>query len=136
MQNENKVIIYLESPNGQAGYQYDSDLTQDDGVDIPAKHNTEIYDLGEPGKNKLWPGFRITAKGTGLIVSYRIDNFETDDTGFTAFAELALTSEFVDYEIFVQDTSKKIQFRFSNADGDTFQISNYELIEPAILGEV
>ncbi|GAG10097.1 unnamed protein product, partial [marine sediment metagenome] len=58
-------------------YQYDSDLTEDDGVDIPARHITEVYDVGLPGKNKIWPGIRVTAKGTGLIVSYRTGNFET-----------------------------------------------------------
>jgi hypothetical protein len=117
-------------------YQYDSDLTQDDGVNIPSTHITEVYDLGLPGLTKIWPGVRVTAKGTGLIVSYRTGNFETTDTGWTAFTEQVLTSEFVDYEFTVHDTAKRIQFRFTNADGDDFQISNYEVIEPAILGEV
>ena len=117
-------------------YQYDSDLTQDDNVDIPSKHITEVYDLGLPSKNKIWPGIQVTAKGTGLIVSYRTGNFETTDTGWTAFTEQVLTSEFVDYEFTVWDTSKKIQFRFTNADGDPFQISNYSIIEPALEGEI
>ncbi|MCP4231955.1 MAG: hypothetical protein GY771_17640, partial [bacterium] len=80
-----------------AGYvfQYDSDLTQDDGVDIPSRHITEIYDVGVPGKYKIWPGIRITAKGTNITVYYRTGNFETTDTGWTAFTEQALTSEFV-----------------------------------------
>ena len=47
-----------------------------------------------------------------------------------------LTSEFVDYEFTIWDTSKKIQFRFTNAEGDDFQISNYEIIEPALEGAV
>lgn len=121
-----------------AGYvfQYDSDLTQDDSVNIPSRHITEVYDLGLPGKNKIWPGIRVTAKGTGLIVSYRTGNFETTGTGWTAFTEQVLTSEFVDYEFTVHDTAKRIQFRFTNADGDPFQISNYELIEPALEGAV
>lgn len=115
-------------------YQYGSDLTQDDEVDIPARHITEIYDLGLPSKNKLWPGIRVTAKGTGLIASYRTASFETTDTGWTAFTEQALTNEFLTYKLTVWDTSKKIQFRFTNADGDTYQISNYELIEPMVQG--
>lgn len=117
-------------------YQYDSDLTEDDGIDIPARHMTEIYDLGVPGKNKIWPGFLITAKGTGLIVSYRTASFETVATGWTAFAELTLTSEFVDYILTIHDTAKRVQFRFSNSAGGTFQISNYGLIEPIVMGEV
>jgi len=119
-----------------AGYvfQYDSDLTQDDEVNISSRHITEIYDAGLPGKDKIWPGVRVTAKGTGLIVSYRTGNFETTATGWTAFTEQVLTSEFVDYEFTIWDTAKKIQFRFTNADGDDFHISNYELIEPQVLG--
>ena len=119
-----------------AGYvfQYDSDLTADDTVEIPSRHITEIYDVGLPGKYKVWPGIRVTAKGTGVIVSYRYGNFETTGTGWTAFTEQALTSEFVTYEFTVWDTCKKIQFRFTNADGDDFQISNYELIEPVVQG--
>lgn len=117
-------------------YHYDDDLTQDDGIDIPARHITEVYDLDLPGKNKIWPGIRVTAKGTGLIVSYRTGNFETVATGWTAFTEQVLTGEFVDYEFTIHDTAKRIQFRFTNADGDDFQISNYEIIEPALEGEV
>ena len=113
-------------------YQFDEDLTTDDDEEIPARHITEVYDLGKPSKNKIWPGIRVGAKGTGLIVSYRTASFETVATGWTAFAEQVLTSEYVDYEFIVHDTDKKIQFRFTNADGDDFDISYYELIEPAL----
>ncbi len=122
--------------NSGFGYQYDSDLTQDDTVDIPAKHITEIYDLFQPRFNKIWPGFLITAKGSGLIVSYRTGNFQTTGTGWTAFTELALTSEYVDYVLTINDTAKRIQFRFTNADGDTFNISNYGLVEPIVVEAV
>lgn len=115
-------------------YQYDSDLTQDDEVDIPARHITEVYDLGTPSKNKLWPGIRIGVKGTSITVSYRTASFETTGTGWTAFAEQALTSEFLDYEFNVWDTSKKIQFKWYSTDD--FQISYYALIKPALEGEV
>ncbi|KKL07815.1 hypothetical protein LCGC14_2582240, partial [marine sediment metagenome] len=63
-------------------YQYDSDVTQDDGVDVPTAHITEVLDGGFPGKSKLWPGVTVTAKGTSLEVSYRTGNFETVDTGW------------------------------------------------------
>jgi len=117
-------------------YQFDSDLTTDDTVAVPARHITEVYDLEVPSKNKLWPGIRVTAKGTGIVVSYRTASFETTSTGWTAFAEQVLTSEFVTYEFTIWVTSKKIQFRLTNADGDDFQYSNYELIEPQLEGEV
>jgi len=117
-------------------FQYDSDLTEDDTVDIPARHITEIYDLTKPRFNKIWPGFFVTAKGSGLIISYRIGNFQTTTTGWTAFSELALTSEYLDYTVPINDTSKRIQFRFTNADGDDFQISNYGLMDPILMEAV
>jgi len=116
-------------------YQYDSDATQDDSVAIPSAHITEVIDGGYPGRNKLWPGITITAKGTGVVVSYRYASFETTGTGWTDFDEVVLTSEFVDYFIPVNDTSKKIQFKFSST-GDDFQISNYVVNAPQLLGQV
>jgi hypothetical protein len=114
-------------------YQADEDLIQDDGIDIPMQHITEIYDLGVPSKNKLWPGIRVTAKGTAITVSYRYGSFETIATGWTALSTQALTTELVDYDFFINDTSKKIQFKFTGTD---FEIADFELIEPALEGEV
>lgn len=111
-------------------YQFDSDLTEDDTVGIPARHITEVWDGGTPGKNKIWPGIRVGAKGTNVTVYYRTASFETIATGWTAFTQQALTSEFVDYEFTVHDTAKKIQFKFY--DTEDFQISYYEIIEPAL----
>lgn len=116
-------------------YQFSDTATQDDGVDIPCRHFTEVWDLGEPGKMKIWPILRITAKGTNVILKYRTASFETTDTGWTEFAEQALTSEFLDYDVILNVTSKKIQFGFF-CDDDDFQISSYEPIEPMITGEV
>ena len=116
-------------------YQYSSDATQDDGVDIPARHITEIYDLGEPSIKKLWPPFRFSAKGTSVIVSYRLGSFETVDTGWVAFPEIALTSDFVDYKVYPNTTSNKIQYRFTNANGDDFQVSNYDVGDVGFVGE-
>ncbi len=64
-------------------YQYDSDLIQDDSVDIPSRHITEVYDLGVPGKEKIWPGFEFTAKGTSLIVDWRTSDFDTVAEGWS-----------------------------------------------------
>ena len=69
-------------------YQYDSDVTQDDGVDVPTAHITEVLDGGFPGKSKLWPGVTVTAKGTSLEVSYRTGNFETVDTGWISLNQI------------------------------------------------
>ena len=128
-------VISLGDASGNV-YQYSSDATQDDEVDIPARHITEVYDMGEPSIEKIWPSFNITAKGTGLIISYRTASFETVATGWTAFSELTLTSEFVGYTVFPNVTSKKIQYRFTNADGDDFQISNYDAGNFEYVGDV
>lgn len=117
-------------------YQYNSDLTQDDSINIPSRHLTEVYDLAFPNNQKIWPGIRVTAKGTGLVVSYRTASFETVGTGWTTLDDLELTSEFVTYECFINDTAKKIQFRFGNADGDDFQISSYNVIGPVLEGSI
>ena len=128
-------VIALGDAAGNV-YQYSSTSTQDDSVDIPARHITEIYDMREPSIKKIWPLLNISAKGTGLIISYRLSDFETVDTGWTAFAELTLTSDFVDYTVYPNVTSNKIQYRFSNADGDDFQIANYDAGNFEFVGEV
>lgn len=107
-------------------YQYSSDATKDDGVDIPARHVTEVYDMGEPSIIKIWPEFKFSAKGTSIIVSYRLSDFETVDTGWVAFPEISLTSNFKNYDVFPNVSSEMIQYRFTNDNGDDFQISNYD----------
>ena len=116
-------------------YQYDSDVTQDDSVAIPSRHITEVIDAGKPGDMKIWPAITVTAKGTGVIVSYRTTGFQTTGTGWTDLSTLTLTSEFADYFVPINDTSKKIQFRFSNT-GDDFQVSNYMINAPELQGQI
>ena len=128
-------VVSLADSEGNV-YQYSSTATQDDLVDIPATHITEIYDLGGPGLMKLWPEFRYTAKGTSIIISYRTSDFETTETGWTAFSEQALSTDFTEYQVFPNVTAKAIQFRFTNVDGNDFQLSTYEPIKPRLVGKV
>jgi len=130
----NETMVLGDS-NGEV-FQFDSDVTTDDTVDVPAVHITEVYDLDRPYENKIWPSIKYNAKGTGIIVSYRTGNFETTGTGWTAFSEQVLTSEWTLYEEFLNVTSKKIQFRFTNADGDDFQVSNYAVTEAVLEGSI
>lgn len=111
-------------------YQFDPDVTTDDGVTIPTAHITEVIDAGKPGWEKIWPAIRIMAKGTTITVSYRIASFETTGTGWVNFSAQALTSEFVEYFMPINETSKKIQFKFS---GGPFVVSGYELDDPVFL---
>ncbi len=126
--------IALGDSNGYV-YQYDSDLIADDSVAIPSRHLTEVYDLAVPFNMKIWPGIRITAKGTSIVISYRTGNFETVGSGWTDFTEQTLTSEFVEYEFFINDTAKKIQFKFSNT-GDAWVVSGYTVVGPVVEGSI
>ncbi len=128
-------VVSLGDSEGNV-YQFSDTATQDDEVDIPATHITEIYDMGDPGLKKLWPEFRYTAKGTGIIISYRTSDFETTGTGWTAFTEQTLTSNFKKYSVFPNVTAELIQFRLTNADGNDFQLSTYEPIRPRLVGRV
>ena len=128
-------VISIGDATGNV-YQYSSSATQDDNVNIPARHITEVYDLRRPSIMKLWPMFRFTAKGTGIIISYKLSGFETPETGWTAFGEVELTSEYLDYYVNPNVTSKKIQFSFTNADGDDFQLTNYDVGDAELVGEV
>lgn len=139
--------LVLGDSNGFV-YQYDEDLTCDDTVSIPSRHMTEVYDLGRPNDNKIWPGFIVTAKSSGpkdIIISYRVGDFNTTESGWIDFGVLSLTTEFNDFEIFINDTSKRVQFMFSNitgtsdipiTSGNDFQISNYALMGPALEGRI
>ena len=114
-------------------YQFDDDESKDDGNDISAVHVTKVFDLGQARSHKIWPALSIIAKGTSVTVSYRTGNFETESTGWTSLGAQTLTSEFVEYVLTINDTSKKIQFKFTGAD---FEISEFVIHEPAILGSV
>lgn len=115
-------------------YQFSETATDDDGVDIPCQHITEVHDGGRPNDNKVWPQIHVNAKGTSINVSYRVGNFETEGTGWVDFAEIALTSEYLDYACFPNVTSKKIQFKFWS-DDDDFDLSKYVIAKPALQGE-
>lgn len=52
LQNENKVIIYLESPNGQAGYQYDSDFANISGLQLGDNNYEGHYYFPSNGKKQ------------------------------------------------------------------------------------
>ena len=121
--------VALGSSDGYV-YQFDPDLTTDDDETILTAHITEVIDAGKPGWEKIWPAIRIVAKGTTITVSYRIASFETIATGWVDFAAQTLTSEFVEYFIPINETSKKIQFKFS---GGPFVLSSYELDDPIFL---
>ncbi len=114
-------------------YQYDADLTTDDGENIPAYFISKVFDYGTPNDDKWWSGLSVVAKGTKLVVSYRIDNFDTENDGWIAFTAIDLTSNYQDYNWTDFDfSSKQIQFKFSNYAGSTFAIREFKIHAPTV----
>lgn len=116
-------------------YQFSDSVTTDDGIAIPAQHFTEVYDHGNPAKTKLWPPLIVTAKGTSITISYRTGNFETEDTGWIDLATQALTSEFTDYTFYPNDSSKRIQLKFSGTSDFQYSAYGFEDV-PQTMAEV
>jgi hypothetical protein len=108
-------------------YQFSQDSTSYAGTAISAVHYSPEFDGGQPAMYKLWPGIRITAKGSSVTVSY-----ELDGGSWTAFAAQTLTADYADYEFFIHRAAKKIQFKFSGTQD--FQISQGVIMEPHLEG--
>jgi len=113
-------------------YQYNSNLTDDDGNDIPAFFTSKVFDYGLPDISKWWDSLVVVAKGEKIVVSYRLDSFQTADDGWVDFAATDLTDEFAEYIFPIDATSKQIQFRFANHQGSTFQIRAFKISAPTM----
>jgi len=117
-------------------YQYDSDLTTDDGENVPAYFISKIFDYSLPDIYKNWDGLSIVAKGSKVVVSYRTTNFGTEDEGWQDFDATDLTDNYQDYSFFFNETSKQIQFKFSNYEGSSFYIREFKILAPVIMGDI
>jgi len=117
-------------------YQYDSDLTTDDGENIPAYFISKIFDYGLPDTYKWHEGITVVAKGSKLVVSYRTGSFDTEDEGWQDFDAIDLTDNYSDYSFFFNETSKQIQFKFSNYEGSSFYIREFKLHAPTVEGQI
>jgi hypothetical protein len=123
-------------------YQFETGHKTEDGETKLVRHITEVYDAGSPRNNKLWPGITINARGSGLIVGYRTSDFDTVDGGWThSLVTLTDDDEWLDHEVTILDTSKKIQFSFSNYETGSpqlgnFEVSSYTIHQPVLEGTV
>ena len=113
-------------------YKVDATYADDDGSNIVQRHLTPVIDAGSPGKFKRWPGARVTAQGDAMTISYRTSDFDTSDTGWTDYTQ-TLTSEYINYEFFINDSAKKIQWMVSDFSGGQIDLSDLVLMEPVIL---
>ena len=117
-------------------YQYDADLTTDDGEAVPAYFVSKVFDYGMPDIYKWHEGLAVVAKGTKLVVSYRTGDFETEDDGWNDFDAINLTGEYKSYSFFFNETSTQIQFKFANFEGSNFAIREFKILAPTVEEEI
>jgi hypothetical protein len=113
-------------------YQYDPDLNTDNEESVPSYFVTKIFDYGLPDIFKWLDGFTVVAKGEKLVVSYRTDNFDTEDEGWNDFDPVDLTDGYQQHSFFFNETCLQIQFKFSNYQGSSFRIREFKLHAPTI----
>lgn len=114
-------------------YAFDPDLSTDDGVSIPCHADTKVFDWGRPDQLKGWSTLNVTAKGGAMQVSYRIDYFDTQDEGWTAFEATTLTDGYATCEFGLEDiASEAIQFRIANDAGSGLAVKKLILGEPSL----
>jgi hypothetical protein len=112
-------------------YQIDETYTTDDGNNMDCRHLTPIFDWNEPSKYKLWPGLSVVAKGSSMTIRYRTDNFDTSDTGWNDMTQ-ALTSDYEQYNVWANKSSKRIQACFKDFTGEDFDLREYEIMNPLV----
>ena len=102
--------LTIGDSNGNV-YQFDEALPTDDGTNIPCVHYTPEFDGAEIDKLKRWIDHQLTAKGDGVIVEYSTDGGTWTD--ITATPQV-LTGVYEEYEHYINNSSKRIQFRYRN----------------------
>ena len=114
-------------------YQYDSDLTTDDGNNVPAFFATKIFDYALPDAEKWWNGITVVAKGSKLRISYRAGDFDDDDTGWVDMDPIDLTDDYEAYSrLDLGITSKQVQFKFANYAGSSYKIRSFKIHAPSV----
>lgn len=119
------------------------DETAYDDISIVGRHHTHVEDAELPEVYKQWKGIAIVAKGIsasdgtaidngGINVRHRIDNFDTSDTGWVDHT-VDLTQTMQSYNVWLNTTSKQIQFEFANAAESDYVLSQYKVLDPEIL---
>jgi hypothetical protein len=112
-------------------YQIDETYATDDGNNMDCRHLTPVFDWNEPSKYKLWPGLSVVAKGSSMTIRYRTDNFDTSDTGWNDLTQ-ALTSDYEQYNVWANKSSKRIQACFKDFTGEDFDLREYEIMNPLV----
>ena len=135
---ETKSVVAVGSSNGYI-YYLDPSLAGDiNSTTIGHRHLTPVFDGGTPGRQKRWPGVRITAKKPEttkdgqLLVYYRTSGFD-GTSGFTRIdATWTLDATYATKEFFINRTSECIQFALMDASGSTFEVAEMVILQPHV----
>ena len=120
-------------------YQFDASQSGDaNGTVVPARHLTPIFDGGVPGKMKLWPGLRVTArkrtttKDGQVVIYYRTSQFDTTSGWVRCDASWFLDATYETKEFWINRTSQAIQFGLFDASGSPFDVRELVILSPAL----
>jgi hypothetical protein len=120
--------LTIGDSNGKV-YQFDEDFITDAGINIPSIHYTPVFDGQMVDQMKRWPKHHIVAKGDGIVVEYSVDG--ADFVRISGDPQV-LTSEYEEYEQYINETSKRIQFRYSNSEDGKFYVREFDIATPQI----
>jgi hypothetical protein len=124
-----------------SGFVYEFDATNTDygGSDIVSRHPTSMEDWDQPDLFKRWVGLSVMARANpsdptngAVKIRYRINNFDTSDTGWLGEFTIDVTTQWKEYKKFHNVSSKRIQYEFDNVTGSNYQISEFKILEPQI----
>ena len=112
-------------------YQADETISTEDGNNILSRHLTPVIDYGTPDKYKRHNKLTYTAKerttgNGGVKVRFRTGNFDTSETGWVDVTQ-TLTSDWEEYDAYVNRSSKRVQFNFESASGSDFEVREAEI---------
>ena len=112
-------------------YQMDETYLTEDTNNILARHITPVIDMGKPGDFKRWNRLSYTAKektsgNGGVKIRFRTASFDTSETGWIDITQ-TLTSEWEEYDAYMNRSSKRVQFDFENVSGSDYEIREAEL---------
>jgi len=115
-------------------YQFDTSVTTDDGEDIVARHRTPVIDLDQPDKYKRWDKISLNAASEMTVdgavqINYRLGNFDTSETGWSDYTDDVhdVTIEFTEFDVFINESSKKLQIEFRDYSGSNFKVESFQL---------
>lgn len=110
------------------------------GSDVQAQHVTPILDGGTPGRNKRWPGLRVTAKSqtsgqpTQINVYYRTSHFDASSGWVRCDTTWTLDGTWAVKTAWINRTAAQIQFALMDSSGSAWEVREIEILSPVLEG--